>query len=138
MACTAIGLAGPILVAHGLGMSAPAFLGDEVRESREGYAALAWEDGSGEPFELERARDPDFTHAVLVYRGRARSTFVSGLRDGTYHFRVRAHGSAWSAPIRLHVAHHPMHLALACFTAGAAVFLATTVFLAIAARGRAR
>ena len=138
LVCSAIGLGGPILLAHGLVTPAPTWRGEEPRDSREGHAALAWEGPPGSRFELQQSRNADFAQAELVYRGAARSTFVSGLRDGTYHYRVRTSESAWSEPITVRVAHHPLPLALASFVAGAAVFLATAIFLGIAAQREER
>jgi hypothetical protein len=136
--CSAIGLAGPILLAHGLVAPAPSWSGDELLHSSEGFATLAWTGAPDDRFELEQAQEADFSDAVVVYRGAAPASFVSGLRDGTYHFRVRTHDSDWSGPVHLRVAHHPLPLALASFAAGAAVFLATAIFLGIAAQRKER
>jgi hypothetical protein len=99
--------------------------------SNSGTAELSWEGASrGLRFELQQATDPAFRTARTRYRGPDRASFISGLADGTYHYRVRALGpggqaSAWSAPTRLDVTHHPLGLALLLFCAGALVFLLT-------------
>ncbi len=62
------------------------------------------------------------------YQGAATQSFVSGMSDGTVLARVRgrSHGqawSAWSAPVRIEIAHHSMTKALTLMFIGFAVFL---------------
>lgn len=71
----------------------------------------------------------------LQYEGTQHSSFVSGLEDGTYYYRVRARHpderawGPWSAVARVEVRHHGLGLALGLMGLGALVFLTTAAFL---------
>lgn len=138
MVCPTLGLLGSTLFAHVIGTAAPAFVGDAISESREGYATVSWDGPEDAVYELQQASTAAFADARRIYRGRASAHFVSGLQDGRHHFRVRASGSDWSEPTSVDVIHHPLSAALGYFGAGAAVFLATATFLFVAARRESR
>lgn len=111
----------------------------------EGHARLVWE-ASGEgsfEFELEVARDREFTSAERVYRGPDRASFRSGLPEGTHWFRLRERAvgdeswSAWSIPIAVAIAPHDLAAAWSVFGVGAFLVAAIVVYL-VTAGGRSR
>ena len=75
--------------------------------------------------------DPAFSDPLVIYRGPDLATFLSGLPDGTFHYRIRAIGpeetapGRWSSPVTLEVKHHSLRLAFLLFGLGAVVFLLT-------------
>lgn len=59
-------------------------------------------------YRLEQATTADFSDAKLRYEGPDPASVLTGLREGDYHFRVRAIGAngepgPWSEPLELHV-----------------------------------
>ncbi len=59
-------------------------------------------------YRLEQATRADFADARLRYEGPDPASVLTGLREGDYHFRVRATGpdgesGPWSEPLVLHV-----------------------------------
>lgn len=98
-----------------------------------GYFALSWQlPDAATPLavELQQAQRPDFAQAQTLYQGSDTASLRSGLADGTYHYRVRALAAdgtpgAWSTPVSVEVAHHPLSRALAFFALGAVVFIGT-------------
>jgi len=74
----------------------------------------------------------------LIYKGPDRATVISGQADGTRVYRVREVGEGrvypWSEPVTVTVAHHPLSRAVAFFTVGALVFLATLGLIVRGAR----
>jgi len=78
-----------------------------------GHLELVWDETGGAAttplsYELQRSRDSAFTAPVTLYEGRDRRTFISGLAEGSYFFRVRTvvseieHGQ-WSDPVGIQV-----------------------------------
>jgi len=102
--------------------------------AESGYIRLSWQAGAGVPYELQQDTVPDFTNARWVYRGPDRASFVSGLPDGTYYFRVRSGDGVWSPPLRLAVKHQSLVLAFSLFGIGATVFLLTAGMVVRGAR----
>lgn len=82
-----------------------------MRTSDDGTVDLVWtlpEDESATVFELEQATDPTFGDARQRYLGSDQESVLTGLREGTYHFRVRAiddgdQPGEWSEPLVLTV-----------------------------------
>ncbi|MEX2381455.1 MAG: hypothetical protein WD490_03650 [Opitutales bacterium] len=108
-------------------------------ETVEPNVALAWEtvnDTPGEAvvFEVQWARDPGFPADDVWYRGRDRASFVAGLAEGDYFFRVRAESEAeesgpWSPVLQVNVEYQSLKLAWTLFGIGSIVFLATVVLI---------
>lgn len=101
-------------------------------DSQAGNLTLSWslpEGVSGSTVEVQQARSAEFAASRDVYRGPHGSSVVSGLRDGTFHFRARyqlgEQWSEWSAPVRFEVEHPPLSSALGLFALGALVFGST-------------
>jgi hypothetical protein len=104
-----------------------------------GYYRLEW-DWEGSPasapasFEVQESTQADFRDAQPLYQGPDLATVISGRRDGSRYYRVRAAGnddaqSPWSNVVEVTTAHHPLPRALAFFAAGAMVFSLTLVLI---------
>ncbi|MCB0608812.1 MAG: hypothetical protein KDD12_13945 [Lewinella sp.] len=125
----------------------PRFTNDQGLVSESGYFKLIWATGK-EPagvdnapeFLLQQSTDSNFGSPVVLYQGPDLATFISGLENGTYYFRLKAidpqtrEGSAWTAPLAVVVRHHPLALSLTLFGLGAIVFLATLAIVVSGAR----
>lgn len=109
-----------------------------------GYAQLRWlppasDDSVDWLYQLQEGRRPEFAAGDREYQGHHTSSFVSGLENGAYYFRVRARRpgdpedawGAWSNTVRVDVTHHSRQLALALMALGGLVFLATAAFLIV-------
>lgn len=120
-------------------VTAPAFEnpGEEFTES--GYVKLSWiwnaelRAGGDYRFELEQDTEGSFPSPRQIYQGQDFATFLSGLKNGQYYYRIRvvagSNISSWSAPIRVQVQHHSLSLAFALFGLGALVFLLTVAIV---------
>ena len=121
---------------------APEWDHDPVLASAEGYAQLSWAlplDGEAADvdwvYHLQEGREPVFDDTDVQYMGPQHSSFVSGLDDGAYYYRVRARHpdsdewGPWSEITRVDVQHHDRGLALGLMAIGGLVFLATATFL---------
>ena len=105
----------------------PAFEQTEL-ETHNGSQLLTWTGGE-EPFEMQQSLDADFTDTRVAYTGAMPSAHVSGLRDGTYYFRVRTQDTeAWSEPATVQVTHHPMTLVWPLLSLGGVVFFAIAFY----------
>lgn len=98
--------------------------------SANGHVKIEWDHSEGGLIEVQQSESETFETARIIYRGADKATFVSGLENGTYYYRVREHDGAWSAPATLTVRHHSLRLAIILFMLGAIVF-ALTVFIVV-------
>lgn len=110
---------------------------EPVNTTNSGSIGLSWrladDDVSLDSivFELEEANDSLFDSSRDRYIGPDLATYLSGLENGSYYFRVRALTAArviagpWSEPIVVKVEHHSLKLAYSLFIIGGIVFLAT-------------
>lgn len=109
---------------------------------KAGYLQLNWELPAGETlrenqrFELVSSQDPSFAPSTQRYRGPDQGSFITGLPDGPYYFRVRVLDESgtdgpWSEPISVRVEHHSLKRSFALFGIGAVVFLATVVVILV-------
>lgn len=105
--------------------SAPAFATEKELHSDTGYVALSWESKEHRIIALQQSTTPQFGDAATLYQGKNRSFFLSGLRDGTYYFRLRGDSGGWSDPLRVQVEHHPLEKAWLLFALGMLVFVLT-------------
>lgn len=97
-------------------------------ESRQGIVKLEWSDkitSSPPLYELQVANDVSFANPKSIYSGLDEGTFISGLPDGLYHYRLRSEDGPWSNTVTIQVNHHSLQLALILMTLGAVVFLIT-------------
>lgn len=115
----------------------PLFTNNPIEQTESGHVKLSWKvptfsSSATHPwvFELQKSNDPNFSTSVQLYQGPDLATFLSGLPNGNYYYRVRtsitgvAH-SDWSSTILVKVEHHSLSLALWLFGIGATVFLLT-------------
>ncbi len=86
----------PLCSAFGTGFILPASL---TAVSDDGTVQLAWDAGDDDSiYEVRRSGSAGFESSVLVYEGRDAATFVSGLPEGEYHFKVRSKGAGGEYP----------------------------------------
>ncbi len=122
-------------------LPAPLMGNDSINFAQSGSIKLTWQstgdDGivAGFDFVLEEATSPDFVDARTYYHGPDLATYISGLPEGTYYYRVRLQNSAggtseWSRPIVVEVEHQSLSLAWFLFAVGGLVF-ALTVFVVV-------
>lgn len=79
-------------------------------------------------------RSPASGRTRTIYTGPDRATLISGQADGSRVYRAGALGAdgrvtAWSEPVTVKVAHHPLGRALGFFALGAVVFVATLLLI---------
>lgn len=92
---------------------------------QQGVLKLEWINSEGaQPaqFEVQQATNEEFTDAKIIYQGFDQATFISGLNDGTYYYRLRATDGSWSDSVSVTVKHHSLYLALVLLFVGAIVF----------------
>lgn len=105
---------------------------DQV-ESNSGHIKVTWASVNAENviYVLEVSPSKDFQTSQQIYEGPDLASFISGLANGTYYYRIRAVDksnntvSAWSDPVQLTVEHHSIHLAFTLAGIGTFVFLLT-------------
>lgn len=91
--------------------------------STAGYFRLGWSSASQDEaaihYELQQARNQQFTRAVTIYEGPDRASVVSGLADQVYFF-VYARKAARNGvlPVRVEVKHHSLTRAFGFFDSG--------------------
>lgn len=96
--------------------------------SEDGHVKVEWDlQRAGANVEVQQALDKSFKGAKVVYRGPDKATFISGLQDGTYYYRIRRVDGVWSDPVMLTVKHHSLRLAFTLFSLGAVVFALTVL-----------
>lgn len=96
----------------------------------EGHIRLEWAAERDTIFELQQSRTADFADPLTIYRGPDLASFISGLKNGTYYYRVRVPDDSWSDTMTIEVQHQSLQLALTLFGVGCVVFL-LTVFVVV-------
>ena len=121
-----------------------------INETSSGRIKIIWtiERDPGELesviYELEEAGDSLFASSKMKYRGPDLATYVSGLDNGFYYYRVRAFNqtreqySEWSPTVLVAVQHHSLNLAFTLFTIGGVVFIMTALVVIVGARKHSR
>ena len=99
----------------------------EVINLSDGHIKLQWKAENNTTFELQQATTANFSNAATIYQGPDQASFISGLKDGDYFYRVRAVGRTWSKPLLIKVEHQSLTLAFTLFGVGAVVFLLTVL-----------
>jgi hypothetical protein len=102
--------------------------------ARQGHIRLDWKGVKNAKYELQRALKSDFTDPVMLYRGPDQASFISGMDDGVYYFRVRETEGVWSEVLTVQVAHQSLRLAFILFGIGGIVFLFTVIVVVNGAR----
>ena len=106
---------------------------EPIFETNQGVVNLAWEaDTEGTAFELQQSSDRAFPESETRsrYQGPDPGSVISGLPEGSHHFRVRhipvegAPGE-WSNPVEVRVEYMGTIWVITLLIFGAAVFLAT-------------
>jgi hypothetical protein len=99
-----------------------------------GSFALKWVFPDGpvsHRFELQQDTDKDFSSPQIIYVGPDRGTYISGLLNGDFFYRVRAlntqetYTSPWSSPIHRTVQHPSLDFVFSLMSVGALVFIST-------------
>ncbi len=118
-------------------LTPPIFEGDTLVHTESGMTRLVWDVDAPDSiketliYEFQQASDSLFENYYVRYRGPDLATYISGLKDGIYYYRVRALGpdsipvSQWSGITKVQVDHHSLNLALIFFVVGGVVFVAT-------------
>ena len=96
-------------------------------QNDNGYYKLEWDSSPGAEVELQRSSSSDFNEVMVIYNGVDRASYISGLENGTYYFRVRELGGKWSQTLVLEVQHQSLTLAFTLFGLGGFVFLLTVL-----------
>lgn len=123
----------------------PRFTVPSTRVAPSGSFAIRW--SSAQPaafdqFELQQSRNRDFSEARLIYSGPDRASYVSGLPNGDFYYRVRGvntqfnRKSRWASPIRRIVQHPSLEFAVSMWGVGALVFLSTLGVVLSGAKNR--
>ena len=101
-------------------------LDSDVVSSSSGYIQLTWTaTDENDSFVLEQSVSSDFESVKTIYSGPDLATFVSGLPDGQYYFRVHGKDQKWSSTLQLNVQHQSLQLALSLSAIGFLVFVMT-------------
>lgn len=124
----------------------PSFFNDSIEKTASGYFKLSWRipqtqyDSEQIIFELQKSLGADFQQANSIYRGPDYATFLSGIPNGDYYYRVRsttldgATSSEWSPEVLVEVQHQSLSLALWLFGIGAVIFVLTVLIVVRGAR----
>jgi len=111
-----------------------------------GTVQLAWDPADATPdgvevvFELQESQEADFAESLRRYLGEDRASFVSGLPDGRYYYRVRqregedGEWGPWSSLVAVDVEHYALWKAWTLFGVGGALVLTIITFLFTADR----
>lgn len=118
--------------------------GTNVVTAPDGYVTLTWapEDTSITNFfdvELQQATSSDFNDPLTRYRGKDRSTHISGLAAGDFYFRVRSlidtnQPGPWSEPLPVRVKFISFTTVTLLLSLGAIVFVATVLAVVLGHR----
>lgn len=107
----------------------------DTRVATAGFYQLRWFADS--PVELEESQNENFGSPHVVYRGSDAARVMSGKPDGVFYYRVRdTDDGSVSNVVEITVRHHSLERAVAFFSLGAVVFLATLLLIATGARSR--
>lgn len=117
----------------------PAFTGELQQNNDSGYLTLNWETqniDSSTNFKIQRSQNPEFPTLETIEKNTADTKmFFSGLRNGTYYFRVSQKNreqdkwGPWSKVLMLQVTHPSESMAIGLFSIGAFCFVSILIFL---------
>lgn len=113
----------------------------EYSSAPEGHQKFIWK---AEPtpekalsYHFQRSKTGDFSDAFTLYQGPDLGTYVSGLAEREYRFRVRAEDSegnplsAWSKPIVVEVKYVSSQRVIIMLASGFVVFIATCLLIIV-------
>jgi hypothetical protein len=105
--------------------------------TQDGHVKLVWDVAARQEekqwaFEVQVDSTAAFEAPTLLYQGPDKATFISGLPDGTYFYRIRVVGPEIDAPgpweqAVVTVDHHSLNLALTIAGIGSVVFVLTVI-----------
>lgn len=112
---------------------------DDSLFTQDGHVKLIWRvpEGSDEvlwQYEVQVDSSADFPAPTQLYQGPDQATFISGLPNGDYHYRIRVVGpevetpGAWDEAY-VEVEHHSLNLALTIAGLGSVVFVLTVILV---------
>jgi uncharacterized protein (DUF2141 family) len=107
------------------------------QESNDGVARLTWEVSGNQSVHIQQSRTENFREPVMLYQGNDTGTTITGLKDGSYFFRIGTDNNGdidWGEPKQLQVAHHSLTRAFGFFAIGVVVFLATLALIVTGSR----
>lgn len=123
---------GSVLPAWSNSLSAPTPIMSLDNFSDSGYIKIQWDDSNDIPaatFTLEQSETSDFEESKVIYEGPDRASFISGLPNGHYYYRIKTQAkgktSDWSSTITVQVKHHSLTMALSLASVGLLVFVLT-------------
>lgn len=100
-----------------------------------GYFQLTWStDSQSAPYVLQQSLTPSFSNYKIHYQGTDTASVLSGLSNGTYHFRVLDKQEVASNIISVEVKHHSLGKAFGFFALGALMFCILIAVLIAASR----
>ncbi len=117
--------------------------GDLHQTTTTGYHLVKWQLGESPEtgnavFVLQQSGDPTFKNHKSLYEGPDLASFVSGLPDGNYFYRVGVKQdervTSWSENLHLEVKHHSRNLAMLLFFLGTIIFLSTVAVIVVGNR----
>lgn len=112
-----------------------------------GSFTLKWtspEDPVSTRFELQEGTQRNFSSPRIIYAGPDRGTYISGLPNGDFFYRVRLvnvqepEKSQWSSPVHRAVQHPSLTFALSVMGVGAIVLISTISIIAVGAKNEKR
>jgi len=137
--CILFFLAGCTLYGQSPATPIPQFQGERQVENNAGQIKLIWQIADSllaadlHYFELQQSREASFADNRVLYKGSDLASFISGLPDGDYYFRVRTLTEStpgqWSDTLHLKVNHQSLELAFTLFGLGAVVFISTVILI---------
>lgn len=98
---------------------------NDTLKNNNGYFQLKWEAAEDTTVILQQAQNPEFADPKVLYQGLDKATFISGLTDGIYYYRIKEVNGDWSSTYHVVVEHQSLQLAYTLFGIGALVFLLT-------------
>lgn len=114
----------------------PEFTNSDDILTESGYFKLEWKTSTSEKeilFELQQSFTPSFSNPTIIYQGNQSASFISGMPDGEYFYRIRqihaGDKSPWSKSTVVKVKHHSLSLAWLLFGLGGLVFMATAILV---------
>ena len=103
--------------------------------TQKGAVTLSWtkSNKNNTIYELQQARDPNFHSPKQIYKGPDLGSFLSGLKEGSYYYRIRtvdkdtAKYGPWAEPVTVKVEYQSMTLAWSLFSVGAFIFISIVI-----------
>lgn len=100
-----------------------------------GYFQLSWQTNDQHaPYVLQQSLTSSFSTSKTIYSGTDTASVLSGLSNGTYHFRVLDSEALASNVVTVTVAHHSLTKAFSFFALGALMFVILIIVLVSASR----